>query len=69
LLKSIGLLTGFVFFGDPVIWHGIAYLNDKYPNWQRLLELQKYVEKPIHTVMFTNRSTAPSSKGFQPMLN
>lgn len=41
LVKTTGLLTGFVLFGDPIIWRGIAYLNSNYPHWERLLELQK----------------------------
>lgn len=36
-------MTGFAFFGDPLTWRAIAYLNRKYPNWQKLLELQKQV--------------------------
>lgn len=40
-MKTMGLVTGFVFFGDPIIWRGIAYLNSNYPHWERLLELQK----------------------------
>lgn len=42
-MKSIAFFTGFAFFGDPIIWHGIAYLNHKFPHWQKLLEIQKYV--------------------------
>ena len=54
---AVGLLTtsaifmkatyagiGFGFFGDPLIWRGLDFLNKKIPNWQKYLELRKYVE-------------------------
>ncbi|KAJ5211975.1 uncharacterized protein N7498_003621 [Penicillium cinerascens] len=49
LMKSIGLFIGFAFFADPIIWRGIAWLNSKYPRWQRLLELQNSLLKGIPT--------------------
>ncbi|KAJ5137266.1 Methyltransferase type 11 [Penicillium atrosanguineum] len=49
LMKTMGLVTGFVFFGDPIIWRGIAYLNSNYPHWERLLELQNSLLKGIPT--------------------
>ncbi|KAJ5924709.1 hypothetical protein N7466_008896, partial [Penicillium verhagenii] len=48
-MKTTGFLFGFAFFGDPVIWRAIAYLNRKIPNWQKLLELQNSVLKGIPT--------------------
>ncbi|KAJ5918828.1 hypothetical protein N7454_009972 [Penicillium verhagenii] len=44
-MKTSGFLFGFAFFGDPIIWRAIAYLNRKIPNWQKLLELQKHSDK------------------------
>ena len=35
--------VGFAFFGDPVIQRSLAWLNQRYPNWQKLFELRKYV--------------------------
>ena len=34
---------GFGFFGDPLIWRGLDLLNKKFPHWQKLLEIRKYV--------------------------
>ncbi len=36
---------GFGFFGDPLIWRGLDLLNKNFPNWQKLLEIRKYVSK------------------------
>lgn len=33
--------VGFGFFGDPLIWRGLEYLNAKVPHWQRYLEMRK----------------------------
>ena len=53
---AVGLLTtsalfmkmttagiGFGFFGDPLIWRGLDLLNKRFPHWQKLLEIRKYV--------------------------
>lgn len=53
---AVGLLTssamfmkmvtggiGFGFFADPLIWRGLDFLNKKVPDWQKYLELRKYV--------------------------
>jgi len=31
------------FFGWPIIWRALDWLNLHYPKWQRVLELRKYV--------------------------
>lgn len=41
-VKMITFGTGFAFFGDPIIWRAVTYLNREYPRWEKLLELQKY---------------------------
>lgn len=43
LVKSLTFILGFVFFGDPILSRGLAWLNRTIPNWQKLLELRKYV--------------------------
>jgi hypothetical protein len=43
LVKIITFGIGFLFFGDPIISRGMAWLNRKVPNWQKLLEPRKYV--------------------------
>ena len=42
-MKATYAGVGFGFFGDPLIWRGLDFLNKKYPNWQKLLEIRKYV--------------------------
>lgn len=39
--KGIGLFAGFAFFGGPIIIRGLSILSRKYPNWQKLLQIQK----------------------------
>ncbi|KXJ89315.1 hypothetical protein Micbo1qcDRAFT_212684 [Microdochium bolleyi] len=41
--------VGFGFFGDPIISRGLALLNRKFPNWQKLLELRNTVLKGVPT--------------------
>ena len=40
-MKQTTFFIGFGFFGDPVIWRVASYLNRKFPNWQKLLEIRK----------------------------
>ncbi len=40
-MKVSTLGVGVGFFGDPLIWRGLDWLNKNYPNWQKLLELRK----------------------------
>lgn len=48
-MKMNGLFAGFGFFADPLIWRGLSYLNRKYPNWQKLLELRNTLLKGVPT--------------------
>ena len=67
-MKMNNLVIGFGFFGDPLIWRGLDWLNKTYPNWQKLLELRKYVEKrPAECAKLTN--LALYSKAFPQMLS
>lgn len=43
VIKATGALFGFGFFGQPLIDRGILKLNKDIPNWQKALELRKYV--------------------------
>lgn len=43
-IKGVTFGIGFGFFGDPIISRGLDLLNRKFPNWQKLLELRKYVD-------------------------
>ena len=42
-MKATYAGVGFGFFGDPLIWRGLDFLNKKIPNWQKYLELRKFV--------------------------
>lgn len=42
-MKMVTAGVGFGFFGDPLIWRGLDFLNKKVPDWQKYLELRKYV--------------------------
>ncbi|KAF1947959.1 hypothetical protein EJ02DRAFT_449427 [Clathrospora elynae] len=48
-MKGVMLGAGFGFFGDPIISRGLALLNRKYPNWQKLLELRNTLLKGVPT--------------------
>lgn len=47
--KGVMFGVGFGFFGDPVISRGLALLNRKFPNWQKLLELRNTLLKGVPT--------------------
>ncbi|KAJ5092831.1 hypothetical protein N7456_008692 [Penicillium angulare] len=49
LIKTTGLVVGFVFFGDPIIWRGVQWLNSKYPHWEKILKLQNSLLKGVPT--------------------
>ena len=60
LIKSLGFLIGFVFFGDPIIRQGIVYLDREFPHWAQIFQLQKQVmkdERPRHSLLM--QSIAP----------
>jgi len=40
-VKGLTFGVGFGFFGDPIIQRGIVLLNEKFPNWTKLLQLRK----------------------------
>ena len=42
-MKMNTFIIGAAFFSDPLIWRGLDWLNKNYPNWQKLLEIEKYV--------------------------
>ncbi|KAI9651309.1 hypothetical protein NHQ30_001347 [Ciborinia camelliae] len=48
-MKMNGLFVGFGFFGDPLIWRGLSYLNRKFPHWQKLLEIRNTLLKGVPT--------------------
>jgi hypothetical protein len=47
--KINGLAIGFGFFGDPLIWRGLDYLNRNYPNWPKYLEIRNTLLKGVPT--------------------
>ena len=49
-MKMNTFFAGFGFFGDPLIWRGLDWLNRTYPNWQKFLELRKYVQRSLRNV-------------------
>ncbi|RYP69165.1 hypothetical protein DL771_006259 [Monosporascus sp. 5C6A] len=40
---------GFAFFGDPIIARGVRFLNEKFPHWQKILELRNTLLKGVPT--------------------
>ena len=67
-VKGTTLVTGFSFFGDPLIQRGMEYLDDKYPLWRKSLLLEKYEKPPsplppsnsiYSTATLTSPPTAP----------
>ncbi|PKY08535.1 hypothetical protein P168DRAFT_286645 [Aspergillus campestris IBT 28561] len=48
-VKITTLVTGFSFFGDPIIQRGMEYLDDKYPLWRKSLSLENSLLKGIPT--------------------
>lgn len=49
LLKGMGFVVGFAFFGDPVITPTIRFLDRRIPHWQRYLELRNVLLRGIPT--------------------
>lgn len=47
--KAMTFGVGFGFFGDPVIQRGLAWLNRKFPHWEKLLELRNTLLKGVPT--------------------
>lgn len=48
-MKGVTFGAGFGFFGDPILSRGLALLNRKFPNWQKLLELRNTLLKGVPT--------------------
>ena len=48
-VKGATFGIGFGFFGDPIIQPGLEFLNRKFPNWQKLLEVRNTVLKGVPT--------------------
>lgn len=40
-MKMTTFSIGLGFFGDPITWRALSWLNREFPNWQKLLELRK----------------------------
>ena len=40
-MKMVTGGIGFGFFGDPLIWRCLDFLNRKIPDWKKYLELRK----------------------------
>ncbi len=48
-IKINSLFLGFTFFGDPIIRHGLSYLNREFPHWEKLLEIRNTLLKGVPT--------------------
>lgn len=48
-VKGATFGAGFGFFGDPIISRGLNWLNNNFPNWQKLLELRNTLLKGVPT--------------------
>jgi hypothetical protein len=44
-----GLFIGVGFFGDPVIWRALNFLNREFPHWKKLLEIRNTLLKGVPT--------------------
>src|SRR2546423_1614741 len=49
VVKGIEFIIGFVFFSDPLLQRGIAYLNEKVPDWPKYLQLRNSLLKGVPT--------------------
>ncbi|OTA65744.1 hypothetical protein K449DRAFT_346845 [Hypoxylon sp. EC38] len=48
-MKGVTFGVGFGFFGDPIMSRGLKWLNHRFPNWQKLLELRNTILKGVPT--------------------
>ncbi|KAI1371587.1 hypothetical protein F4677DRAFT_435067 [Hypoxylon crocopeplum] len=48
-IKGVTFGIGFGFFGDPILSRGLKWLNHRFPNWQKLLELRNTILKGVPT--------------------
>lgn len=49
VVKGISFGVGFGFFGDPVTSRGLHWLNQNFPNWQKMLEIRNTLLKGVPT--------------------
>ncbi|PSK55853.1 hypothetical protein B9Z65_4731 [Elsinoe australis] len=48
-MKGVTFGAGFGFFGDPIIFPALKWLNRTFPNWQKLLEVRNTILKGVPT--------------------
>ncbi|KAG8525769.1 uncharacterized protein KY384_000529 [Bacidia gigantensis] len=48
-MKMVTGGIGFGFFGDPLIWRGLDFLNKKIPDWPKYLEIRNSILKGVPT--------------------
>jgi hypothetical protein len=46
-MKGLTFGAGFGFFGDPIITPSLQWLNSRFPNWQKLLEIRNTLLKGV----------------------
>ena len=49
VVEGTTFITGFAFFSDPLMQRGIAYLNEKVPDWPKYLQLRNTLLKGVPT--------------------
>lgn len=49
MMKGIGLLIGFGFFGKPVIEYSATIIGHKYPDWRRHTEMRNTILRGVPT--------------------
>ncbi|KAL4789362.1 hypothetical protein BDV19DRAFT_374295 [Aspergillus venezuelensis] len=49
IIKTISLIVGLIFFGDPVMSRAMTLLNEKIPNWKEYLDIEKTLLKGVPT--------------------
>ena len=47
VVKTTTFAIGMGFFGQPLITRGVVLLNEKYPEWPKLLDIRKYVAQSL----------------------
>lgn len=68
VVKALRFLVGALFFNDPMLRRGLAWLNTNVPNWKEYLDLRKYVctsDSCINANIYIIQVT--SSKAFRQM--
>lgn len=49
MLKGLGFVIGFVFFGEPILTRTTALLERTYPRWQKYVELRNSILRGVPT--------------------